>query len=101
MSKVSNLFGTMVFNDKVMQEQLPKQAYQRLRETIRNEIRLEKSAKVLNIEALTMADMARKDILPAMSAFPSTLARGAANKTALAPALDCSTRKHSRQNSAP
>ena len=35
--------------------------------TARHEVRLENYCKIINIEALTMLDMVRKDILPAMS----------------------------------
>ena len=38
------------------------------------EIRMENYCKIINIEATTMLDMARKDILPAMSAFGDALA---------------------------
>ncbi len=39
----------------------------------RYEINLENYSKIINIEALTMLDMAKKDILPAISAFVKTL----------------------------
>ena len=55
----------------------------------RHEVQLENYCKVLHIEALTMLDMARHDILPAASAFAGTLSRDAAAKRALDPALDC------------
>ena len=44
-----------------------------------------------------MLDMARHDILPAASAFAGTLARDAAAKRALDPALDCT---YEQQNAA-
>ena len=40
----------------------------------RKEIGLEKYCKLLHIEALTMVDMAKQDILPAVSSYASTLA---------------------------
>jgi glutamine synthetase len=46
----------------------------------RTEILLENYSKVLNIEALTMVDMARKQILPAGFAFASELANGIITK---------------------
>lgn len=49
----------------------------------RHEVRLENYCKVINIEALTMLDMARKDILPAMSAYTAELSDSAAKKAAL------------------
>ena len=42
----------------------------------RLEILLENYCKIVNIEALTMVDMMRKDILPAVSEYVSTLSNG-------------------------
>ena len=56
----------------------------------RCEIKLEGYYKVLRIEALTMLDMARKDVLPAVSAYSASLAAAALSKKALSPAIDCS-----------
>ena len=61
----------------------------------RHEVRLENYCKVVNIEALTMLDMARKDILPAMSAYSAALAGDASAKTALLGDADCSYEKES------
>ena len=61
----------------------------------RHEVRLENYCKVVNIEALTMLDMARKDILPAMSSYSAELASDAAAKTALLGDADCSYEKES------
>ena len=61
----------------------------------RHEVRLENYCKVVNIEALTMLDMVRKDILPAMSAYSAELASDAAAKTALLGDADCSFEKES------
>ncbi len=46
----------------------------------RHEVRMETYCKLVNIEALTMLDMARKEILPSMSDFTGNLARNAAAK---------------------
>ena len=59
----------------------------------RHEVRLENYCKVINIEALTMLDMVRKDILPAMSTYSSGLSRAAAEKTALLGDADVSYEK--------
>ena len=61
----------------------------------RHEVRLENYCKVVNIEALTMLDMARKDILPAMSAYSAALAGDASAKTVLLGDADCSYEKES------
>ena len=47
----------------------------------RYEIMQENYCKVLNIEALTMIDMARKDILPAVSAYSTSLAETVLTKS--------------------
>ncbi len=50
----------------------------------RFEINLENYCKTLNIEALTMIEMARHDIFPAVSEYASVLAANAAAKSAFA-----------------
>lgn len=54
----------------------------------RHEVLLENYSKTIGIEALTMLDMARKDILPAMSAYTTKLAAAIATKRGAAPSLD-------------
>ncbi len=49
----------------------------------RCEIMLENYSKVINIEALTMIDMARKEIMPAVMSYTKDLAETAAAKKAL------------------
>ncbi len=56
----------------------------------RYEILMENYAKVLHIEALTMLDMARKDILPAVTRYSRSLADTALAKQALSSEIDCS-----------
>ena len=56
----------------------------------RCDILLEEYSKTLNIEALTMIDMAKKDIIPAVCAYIKTLTDTALNKKSLASELDCS-----------
>lgn len=58
--------------------------------TARHEVRLENYCKIINIEALTMLDMARKDILPAMSNYSAKLTAASAAKKAAMPNADCS-----------
>lgn len=48
----------------------------------RHEVRLENYSKIIHIEALTMLDMANKDILPAMSKFTAELVDAIAKKSA-------------------
>ncbi len=55
----------------------------------RYEITLENYCKVLNIEAETMLEMARKDILPAVTAYTRELTETALAKRALDAAISC------------
>ena len=55
----------------------------------RYEIQLENYVRTVRIEALTMADMARKEILPAVAAYAAALAEGAAKKKAAEASLPC------------
>ena len=56
----------------------------------RYEIQLENYCKSVRIEALTMVDMARKSILPAISGYSAQLADALAEKRAGFPGLSCS-----------
>ena len=55
----------------------------------RYEIMLENYCKIINIEALTMIDMTRKDILPAVSSYTNELACTASAKKAVISGVDC------------
>ena len=55
----------------------------------RYEIKLEAYCKVLRIESLTMLDMVRKKILPAVSAYTGRLAESALAKKQLGDSFDC------------
>ena len=59
----------------------------------RHEVLLENYCKIINIEALTMLDMARKDILPAMSDYSKELTEAALKKSELFGDIDCSYEK--------
>ncbi|MCD8007977.1 MAG: glutamine synthetase type III, partial [Clostridiales bacterium] len=56
----------------------------------RYEIMQENYAKTIKIEAMTMADMVRKDVLPAVSAYTGDLAGDAAAKKAVSDEIDIS-----------
>ena len=49
----------------------------------RYEVEMENSSKIINIEALTMLEMARKQLLPAVNAYMSEVANTAASKLAV------------------
>ena len=59
----------------------------------RYEICLENYCKTVNIEGLTMVDMARKEILPAVEAYLGDLSSTVAAKTAAVPGLACKYEK--------
>ena len=59
----------------------------------RYEICLENYCKTVNIEGLTMVDMARKEILPAVEAYLGDLSGTVAAKTAAVPGLACKYEK--------
>ena len=60
----------------------------------RYEIMLENYCKTVRIEALTMTDMARRDILPAVESYTVQVAGAAAAKKAVDPELGCSYEKN-------
>ena len=55
----------------------------------RYEILMENYCKVLHIEAATMLEMTKRDILPAVSAYSEELARTAKTKKSVLPGADC------------
>lgn len=57
----------------------------------RYEILLENYCKILDIEAYTMLDMARKNILPTVLKYTRKVAEGAAAKKALSAEISCKT----------
>lgn len=59
----------------------------------RHEICLENYCKTVNIEGLTMVDMTRKEILPAVEAYLGNLSGTVAAKTAAVPGLACKYEK--------
>lgn len=64
----------------------------------RYDIMMENYCKVINIEALTMLDMARKDILPAMSNYCKELAETISSKKAVCAEIDCSYEQETLTN---
>ncbi len=55
----------------------------------RYEINLENYSKTINIEALTMIEMVRKDILPAVSTYIRKLSEAAASTKTICPEIAC------------
>ncbi len=59
----------------------------------REEIYFENYSKIVNIEALTMIEMALRDIIPAVNAYIAEVADTASAKLAVLPDIDCSVEK--------
>ena len=59
----------------------------------REDILFENYAKIINIEALTMIEMASRDIIPAVNAYMAELADTAAAKLAVMPDICCDVEK--------
>ncbi|MGN1099820.1 MAG: glutamine synthetase III [Christensenellales bacterium] len=59
----------------------------------RFEILLENYSKTIHIEALTMSDMAKKEIIPSVMTYESELARLIKNKLSISPDLNVSAEK--------
>ena len=72
MKKVPELFGSMVFNEAVMKERLPKDAYKALKQTIRQGSALD--PQIAGVVANAMKDWAiEKGATPLRSMIPSSL----------------------------
>ncbi len=63
--------------------------YTRAEMEARYETILEEYAKTLNIEALTMSEMVRRDVIPAVSGYVGKLAKGVKNQQAVVSGLKC------------
>ena len=59
----------------------------------REEIYFENYSKIVNIEALTMIEMATRDIIPAVNAYVAELADTASAKLSVFADVDCSVEK--------
>ena len=61
--------------------------------TSRKDILFENYSKIINIEALTMIEMAGRDIIPAVNEYIGDVASSASAKMAVAPNVNCSVEK--------
>ena len=68
--------------------------YTREEAIARADIRLENYTKIINIEALTMIEMARRDIIPAVSDFVADLCQNVAAKQAVCDKIPFETEKN-------
>ena len=79
---------------KNMEMLLRQKVYSETELRSRYEIMLENYCKTIVIEANTMAEMTRKEILPAVEKYTASVADAAAKKLTLVPVLSCSYEKH-------
>ena len=59
----------------------------------RQEILFENYSKIINIEALTMIDMATRDIIPAVNSYLGEVANTAAAKLSVLPTINCTVER--------
>ncbi|MGN0813985.1 MAG: glutamine synthetase III [Candidatus Coproplasma sp.] len=81
------------FEDKNIQVFVNQGVYTREEAIARADIKLENYAKTINIEALTMVEMVKRDILPAVSDFVAELCTNVAAKQAVCESIPCATEK--------
>ncbi len=70
MSTMTELFGSMVFDDKVMEARLPKETYKAMQKTIKDGLPLV-DLEVANVVANAMKDWYRKGRYPFYTLVPA------------------------------
>ncbi len=81
----------VLYEDKNIDVYVRQGVYTRAEAVARADIRLENYIKIINIEALTMLEMAKRDIIPAVSDFIAELCQNLASKQAISSKLPCKT----------
>ena len=83
----------VLYEDKNVEVFVRQGVYTREEAKARADIRLENYTKIINIEALTMVEMAKRDVIPAVSDFIAELCGNLAAKRAVYDELPCETEK--------
>jgi glutamine synthetase len=83
----------VLFEEKNIEVFVKQGVYTREEAIARGEIQLENYTKMINIEALTMLEMAKQDIIPAISNYVADLCSNVATKQAVSEKLPCATEK--------
>ncbi len=78
-----------LLDEKNMEMLIRQRVYTEAELRSRYEIMLENYCKTIHIEASTMSEMVRKEILPAIESYTAAVAEGAAKKLAIVPTLKC------------
>ncbi len=79
----------VLYQDKNIDVFVRQGVYTRAEAIARADIRLENYTKIINIEALTMIEMAKRDIIPAVSDFVAELCQNVASKRAVSEKVPC------------
>lgn len=84
----------VLYEEKNIEMFVRQGVYTREEAIARADIRLENYTKIINIEALTMIEMARRDIIPAVSDFVADLCQNVAAKQAVCDKIPFKTEKN-------
>ncbi len=84
----------VLYEDKNIDVFVRQNVYTREEAIARADIRLENYVKIINIEALTMLEMAKRDIIPAVSDFVGDLCQNVAAKQAVSDKIPFETEKN-------
>ncbi len=84
----------MLYEDKNIEVFVKQGVYTREEAKARADIRLENYTKIINIEALTMIEMAKRDVIPAVSDFVADLCQNVAAKRAVCEEIPYNTEKN-------
>ena len=82
------------YEDKNIEVYVKQGVFTKAEAVARADIRLENYVKIINIEALTMIEMAKRDIIPAVSCFVAELCQNVASKQAVSESIPCETEKN-------
>ena len=83
-----------MYEDKNVEVFVRQGVYTKEEAKARADIRLENYTKIINIEALTMVEMAKRDIIPAVSDFVADLCQNLAAKQAVCDKIPFETEKN-------
>ena len=84
----------VLYEEKNIEVFVKQGVFSRAEAVARADIRLENYIKIINIEAKCMLEMAKQDIIPAVSDFIATLCRNVAAKQAVSAAVPFKTEKN-------
>lgn len=81
----------VLYEEKNIEVFVRQGVYTRAEAIARADIRLENYTKIINIEALTMIEMVKRDVIPCVSDFIAELCQNAASKQSLGVKIPCRT----------